>query len=80
MAEPKYEIGVDYHYFGVIPDIPIGSWVEIIWFCGTRNKMKHTEGNKACWHPRIYDPAIKAFCVTEYPDGIEQAAKRREVE
>lgn len=78
--ELKYKKGVDYLYSGVIPGIPIGSWVEIIWFCGTRNRMKHTEGNKACWHPRIYDPAIKAFCVTEYPAEFEEAAKRQDGE
>lgn len=77
MAELKYEIGVDYPYFGVIPNIPLGAWVEIIWVCGTRMPMKHTEGNKACWHPRIYDPAIESFCVTKYPAGFEEAAKRQ---
>lgn len=68
MGEFKYEIGFDYAYLDVIPDIPIGSWVEIIWACGSRYRMKHTEGNKACWKPRIYDPAIKSFCVIEYFD------------
>lgn len=62
----KYKWGIDYPFNGVVPDLPPNTEVELVYFCGTRQKMKMTKGNMACWHPRPqFDPQIKAFCIVD---------------
>lgn len=69
MGQPNtYLVGIDYPYLGEIPNIPLGTRLEMILVCGTRIEMKHTQDNKACWFPRIYDPSIEGFRILSYPN------------